>query len=303
KRQASGRPFAALAVQLGAGSLSGTVEVVDKPVYYPALGRITSLNTSAIWSRPLLPIHRTVRLALDAGCAMVQKSYPASNIFLWAPDYFDWTAGLAWRYSSMHASRAYPGLMRGVSVELIADWESAGAALWGISAGGSSQAAEGLFSVRLSGAARLAGSVSFMPGGRRLSNGIDAIPSMRSVPWRSYAEYTSLDTDAPWFVQAEGMACLLRIEAGWIIPLPLMPSIAVRRMTGSIGLRGAGIELSGQPAALSSAFLRLDTDMAILAGLAASVHSVLSVEAAFLFNPEHANGARYKVFLGFSNYY
>jgi hypothetical protein len=37
--------------------------------------------------------------------------------------------------------------------------------------------------------------------------------------------------------------------------------------------------------------------------MSATVHSLFSVEAAFLLNPEHADGARLKLMFGLGNYY
>lgn len=299
----SGRPFMFAAVQLNAGTLSFAVEAGDRPVHYASLGRVSSLRAGSTLYIQRIPLHRMFQASLDAGIAAVQKSYPDSSVFSWTPDYHTWTVGLAFRYSNMHTSRARPGITQGFSLNIGTDYESAGLSLWGLSAGASAEASYWPLSLKATGVSKLAGAVSFMPAARQLSNGTDTIPSMRSTLWGFYAEYSSLKVDSPWFVMAEGSAKLFRLETGWIIPMPLLPSIALRRFTGSLGMRTAALAISGSPAALSSIYARLEADMALLAGMSATVHSLFSVEAAFLLNPEHADGARLKLMFGLGNYY
>lgn len=299
----SGRPFMFAAVQLNAGTLSFAVEAGDRPVQYAFLGRVSSLRTGTSFYLRRIPLHRVFRASLDAGIAAVQKNYADSSVFSWVPDYRTWTVGLAFRYSNMYSSRARPGITQGFSLNIGVDYESASSSLWGLSFGASAEASYWPFSFETSGVSKLAGAASFMPAARQLSNGTDTIPSMRSLAYKPYAEYASLKADSPWFVMAEGSAKLFRFETGWIIPMPLLPSIAVRRITGSLGMRTAALAISSSPAALSSVYAGIEADMALLAGMSATVHSLFSVEAAFLLNPEHADGARFKLIFGLSNYY
>jgi hypothetical protein len=63
-------------------------------------------------------------------------------------------------------------------------------------------------------------------------------------------------------------------------------------------VRGAGLEIDGTPSVLCSAFACAEFDLAILAGMAATSHTMFSVEAAWAFMAQNAGGSALHINIG-----
>jgi hypothetical protein len=64
------------------------------------------------------------------------------------------------------------------------------------------------------------------------------------------------------------------------------------------GVRGAGLEIDSTPSALCSAFARVEFDLAILAGMVATSHTMFSVEAAWAFMAQKVGGSPLHINIG-----
>jgi len=150
------------------------------------------------------------------------------------------------------------------------------------------------------GAIAPAGGVVFTPAERYLETGGSYWLSAANLPYPEYREYRDFWNPSAWYVYGETQYRLFSLEAGWgwILRLPFMPSFALRRVVGNLGLRGAGLDIDGKPSLLSSAFATVDFDYALLAGLAAETHTHLTVEAAWAFQASRTGVAPFSMSIG-----
>jgi hypothetical protein len=297
---ATQRPALSAEVQLAAGAWRFRVNAADQGVAASSVARRTSGGAMLTWARSLLPSFRSLSVNLHAAFAGVQNNYAAGGFFNLAPDYSAWATGLGLDFSSAYDSRTPPYDTLGFSLSGAIDYESASVAGFGGISLSASASLKGRLRASVYGAVAPAGGVAFAPAARYLvSKGISML-SAADVPYPEYREYRSFLTPSAWYVFGEAQYRLFSLEAewGWILRLPFMPSFALRRIVGNLGLRGAGLDIGGRPSLLSSAFAAVDFDCAVLAGLAAEAHAHFTVEAAWAFQADMANVAPLCISIG-----
>jgi hypothetical protein len=284
------RPAASTELQLGAGAWQFNVSASDQSVLTTPVARKSTLGTTVTWHRTLLPSFRSISANSHAAFAGVQNNYSASGILNVVPDYYAWATGIGLDFSSAYASRKSPYGTLGFSLSGNVEYESASTAGFGGMSLSGSASLKGRFDASLYGAVAPAGGVAFAPAARYLESGGSYVLSAADIPYPVYQEYRSFLNPSPWYVFGEAQYRLFSLETGWHLRLPFMPAFALRRIVGNIGLRGAGLDVSGAPVILSSAFAQADFDFALLAGLAAETHTHFTVEAAWAFQPGKAGG-------------
>jgi hypothetical protein len=294
----TGRPAESIQLQLGTGAWRYNIKASDQSVLTSSIERKSTLGMSFTWNHTLLPGFRSVSANARATFAGVQNNYSASSILNVAPDYYAWVTGLGLNFSSIYSSRRPPYDARGFSLSGAVEYESASVAgFGGISLSGSASL-KGKLGASLYGAVAPAGGVAFAPAARYLESGGVYMLSAADIPYPEYEEYQSFLNPSAWYVFGQAQYRLFSLETGWNLRLPFMPALALRRITGNLGLRGAGLDVSGAPSVLSSAFVQTDLDFALLAGLAAETHTHFTVEAAWAFRPSEAGGTSLHVSLG-----
>lgn len=277
------RPALSTDIQLAAGAWQFNVYASDQGVLTSPVARKSTLGSTFVWTRTLLPSFRSLSADLHAAFAGVQSNYSADGFFSVAPDYYAWVTGLGLDFSSAYASRRPPYDTLGFSLSGTIEYESASAAGFGGISLSASASLKGRLGASIYGAVAPAGGVAFAPAVRYLESGGSSMLSAADLPYPKYLEYQSFLNPSAWYVFGEAQYRLFSLEAGWVLRLPFMPSLALRRITGNLGLRGAGLDISGNPPLLSSAFAQADFDFALLAGLAAETHTHFTVEAAWAF--------------------
>lgn len=86
------------------------------------------------------------------------------------------------------------------------------------------------------------------------------------------------------------LAAVEALAATEPIQLPLLPSVALRRLNFRTGVRVASLESDGIPVFPASAYIRAEADAALLAGMAARAHLLFFAEAAIAFDRARAGG-------------
>ena len=285
----SWRPALSAEVRLAVGAWQFNVYASDQGqgiLFFPVpIGRKSTLGSMFVWTHTLLPSFRSFSVDLHTAFAGVQNNYSTDGFFDMAPDYYTWATGLGFKVSSAHASHRPPYDPLGGELSGTIEYESASAAGVGGISLSASASLRGRLSVSGYGAIAPAGGVVFAPAERYLETGGSYWLSAADLPYPEYREYRDFSNPSAWYVFGETQYRLFSLETGWgwILRLPFMPSFALRRVVGNLGLRGAGLDIDGKPSLLSSAFAAVDFDYALLAGLAAETHTHLTVEAAWAF--------------------
>ena len=135
-------------------------------------------------------------------------------------------------------------------------------------------------------------SLAFLPAGRLITSFSGIIGSALLPPYPIFKEYANTFALSPWYLSAEATATLLDLELwGKMGPLrlPFLPSLGLRRIVFRGGLRAAAFE-SETVAFPASAFLRMESDAALLAGMIAEAHLSIMAEASYAFTTSLPGG-------------
>lgn len=284
------RPIAAASLHLATGAWRLGISASDQAVPTLPAARRSSAGASLLWHRTFAPTFRSVSANLYTAYAGVQSVYLLSDVFRPAPDYSTWGAGASIRYESLYASREPPHGSIGCSIAGRAEYDlSSAAGFGGVSLTGE-VSLKSVVSAAFYGAVAPLGGVAFAPGIRFLEHSGSGRISALDIPYPEFSEYRNFLPLSNWYVFGELQARVLNIELGTVLRLPLLPSLGVRRVTGNIGLRAAGLDIAGSPGTLSSAYAQIIFDTAILAGMGGATHSRLTLEAAWAFQPDKADG-------------
>ncbi|MFZ5860271.1 MAG: hypothetical protein ACOYVH_06005, partial [Spirochaetota bacterium] len=261
-------------------------------------GRVSSVSAVLKWERSFVPLFRSLSADLHGIFAGFQDAYPLAEVFQLSPDSTSWAIGLDAQYQSLYRSRKPPYDQYGFSLAAGADYEVASRSGFGGMSLGGSITVPGRVGLSAYGAYAPFGGVAFSPALRLLASGSSIMPSAVQAPYPSYREYSSLISLSNWYAFGEVDVRLFSIEAGWMLRMPLSPSWALRRIIGRAGVRGAGLEIDSKPSALCSAFARVEFDLAILAGMVATSHTIFSVEAAWAFMAQKVGGSPLHINIG-----
>jgi hypothetical protein len=292
------RPSESAHIQLGAGEWHVLFSVADQSVLYASLGRVSSVSAVLKWERSFVPLFRSLSADLHGIFAGFQDAYPLAEVFQLSPDSTSWAIGLDAQYQSLYRSRKPPYDQYGFALAAGADYEVASRSGFGGMSLGGSITVPGRVGLSAYGAYAPFGGVAFSPALRLLASGSSIMPSAVQAPYPSYREYSSLISLSNWYTFGEVDVRLFSIEAGWMLRMPLSPSWALRRIIGRAGVRGAGLEIDSTPSALCSAFARVEFDLAILAGMVATSHTMFSVEAAWAFMAQKVGGSPLHINIG-----
>jgi len=292
------RPSESAQIQIGAGQWHVLFSAADQSILYASLGRVSSLSAGLKWEHSFVPIFRTISADLHGTYAGFQDEYPLAGVFQLSPDSTSWAIGLDAQYQSLFKSHRPPYDQYGFALAAGVDYEVASrSGFGGLSIDGSIKV-PGRVGFSAYGAYAPFGGVAFSPALRLLVSGTSIMPSAVQAPYPGYREYSTLISLSNWYAFGEVDLRLFSIEAGWVLRMPLSPSLGLRRIIGRAGVRGAGLEIDGTPSVLCSAFARAEFDLAILAGMAATSHTMFSVEAAWAFMAQNSGGSALHINIG-----
>ena len=292
------RPATSITLRLATSLWQFGLLASDQAVSTLPIARKSSLGASISWRHALVPTYRIISANLYGACVGVRNNYPLSDVFVISPDYGTYSIGFSAGYASLFSSREPPYIERGFSSVVRAEYElSNGGGFGGVSVSGS-LSRKGILSISLYGSLAPFGGVAFSPGLRFIEYAGNSRISSADLPYPEYAEYREYLSQSNWYAFGEAQALLFNIEIGSMVQLPFLPSLGIRRVTGNIGLRASGLDISGAPGILSSAFARATADTAILAGLGGATHTKLILEAAWAFQPVYAGGYPFHISVG-----
>jgi hypothetical protein len=250
-----------------------------------------------------MPTFRSISTEIHARYGGVQKKYSEQGLFYLVPDYCAWVAGAGVDFDSLSSSYKPPYNPSGISLKSGIEYEGANSSNFGgLSISGSIYLGESTIADRIGasiyGAWTPTGGVAFSPAARYLEYAGSYEFSVADIPYPAYKEYEACSELSSWYLYGEIKARLFSLELNWIMSHLVAPSFALRRISMSSGLRGAGLEIDNAPCLLSSAFLQADFDCALLSGLAAVTHMHLTLEAAWAFQADKASGQPFKFSVG-----
>ncbi|MDX9826144.1 MAG: hypothetical protein RBT73_00185 [Spirochaetia bacterium] len=262
--------------------------------------RLLGLGLNYEYYMRLLPLQRFLWTGCSASLAGLDTAPELRNYFSPDPDYLSLGAGLRLGYSDQYSLPFFPFNLKGMQASVGADYETVSGLADGFSLSGSLKLALPRPSVQLSlyGAYSLEEELVFSPAGRFFNHAGNLYPSALVAPYPSYSEYSGLDTRSPWYGYGELSVRLFSISP-WkrmgVLRMPWLPAWTIGGLHMRAGLRAAAMNKGSSAVLASSAFLSLEMELALLAGLAAEGRLVLALEAAWAFdkllsggNPLHA---------------
>lgn len=251
--------------------------------------RLMGLGLGYEYRLRLLPLQRMLWTALSANFAgMDAQPEPQSYFF---PDlgYLSLGAGIQFGYSDQYSQPYFPFDPQGLQAFLGGDYEELPGLAKGFSLSGRFKLSLPHPALQLSlfGAYGLQEELVFSPAGRFFRYSGALYPSALPAPYPYYAEYASLDSRSPWYGYGELSLRLFSIKP-WkrlgALKMPWLPSWTIGGLSMRGGLRAAALAIGSSLAFPSSAFLSLELQLALLAGLAAEGRLVLGFEAAWAFD-------------------
>ena len=288
------KPATSIAFQLSAGAWRFELSAWDQGVFAFPVARISALEGALHWGHALIPTFKSISTEIHARYGGVQNKYSEQGLFYLVPDYCAWVAGAGVEFDSLSSSYKPPYNPSGISLKSGIEYEGANSSNFGgLSISGSIYLGESTIAERIGasiyGAWTPTGGVAFSPAARYLENAGNYEFSVADIPYPAYKEYEACSDLSSWYLYGEIKARLFSLELNWIMSHLFAPSFALRRISMSSGLRGAGLEIDNTPSLLSSAFLQADFDCALLSGLAAVTHMHLTLEAAWAFQADKAD--------------
>lgn len=257
--------------------------------------RILGLGLDYEYYQRLLPLQRALWTTLSAQLAGLDaKPEPRSFI---SPDldYLSLGASLRLGYSDQYSQPFFPFDPKGAQAFLGADYEEIPGLAKAISLSGRLRISFMRPALRLTihGAYALQKPLVFSPAGRFFQYSGDLYPSALAASFPYYAEYASLDSRSPWYGFGELSLRLFSLKP-WrflgIVKMPWLPSWTLGGLSLRGGFRAAALSIGPSLAFPSSAFVNLEMQLALLAGLAAEGRLVLDLEAAWAFDALLAGG-------------
>ncbi|MCE1196098.1 hypothetical protein LWX53_06330, partial [bacterium] len=266
--------------------------------------RVTVLRLAHAFWHSFVPQQNSLWTNAYAQFAGLQSGYAIDDFFAPAYGYTSFAGGAAAGFTTLGKEPFAPFDQRGLSFQAGADGEllpGIGRAI-ALKAALTLAAAHPGLRLSLYGAWSPDESALFSPAGRSVASGGTAYLSALSIPYPSYGEYAAMGGGSPWYAFAEASARLAAVEL-WKKPgpidMPLIPAWAIRRLSLFGGLRGALLEHSGSLAAPTSAFARVEAEVALLAGLAPMTALSAQFEAAWAFDASLAGGGALHLSYGF----
>ncbi len=297
------KPATSIAFQLSAGAWRLELSAWDQGVFASPVARISALEGALRWGHALIPTFRSISTEIHARYGGVQDRYSEHGFFYLAPDYFAWVAGAGVEFDSLSSSYKPPYDPSGISLKSGIEYEGANSSNFGgLSISGSIYLGESTIADRIGASIYAAwtptGGVAFSPTARYLEYAGNHEFSVADIPYPAYKEYKACPDLSSWYLYGEIKSRLFSLELNWVMRRLFAPSFALRRISISSGLRGAGLEIDNAPSLLSSAFLQSDFDCALLSGLAAVTHMHLTLEAAWAFQADKADGQPFHFSVG-----
>lgn len=298
-------PEEALDLSLLLGGQSLTLAASDRAAGAQASPtRVTVLRLSHAFWHSFVPLQNTVWTNASAQFAGLQSGYAIDDFFAPAYGYTSFAGAVAAGFTTLGEEPFAPFDQRGVSLQAGTDGEilsGIGRAV-ALKAALSLAAAHPGLRLSLYGAWSPDESALFSPTGRSVASGGAGYLSALSIPYPAYGEYAALGGGSPWYAYAEASARLATLEL-WKKPgpiaMPLVPAWAIRRLSLFGGLRGALLEHSGSLVAPTSAFVRAEAELALLAGLAPQTSLSAQFEAAWALDAALAGGTALSLSYGF----
>ncbi len=243
----------------------------------------------------LLPVNRRFWTSAAASFAGLDEGYTVADYIFPNFDYRSAGGSVAAGYSSMRALPFAPFDRQGIAFSGGSDYEILPGTVSAFSFSGALSFAIPRPAAKLSfyGAWTPSNELLFHPMGRYYAVGGAYYSSALSAPYPDYKEYALMGSGSPWYGFGELAARIATFElweAIGPISMPFLPSWAIRRVSFWGGLRAALLEQAGLPVLPYSAFARMETDLAVLAGLAAEAHIALNIEASWAFSSALSGG-------------
>ncbi len=243
----------------------------------------------------LLPVNRRFWTSATASFAGLDEGYTVADYIFPDFDYRSAGGSVAAGYSSMRSLPFAPFDRQGIALSGSGDYEVLPGTVSAFSFSGALSFAIPRPAAKLSlyGAWTPSNELLFHPMGRYYAVGGAYYSSALSAPYPDYKEYALMGAGSSWYGFGELAARIATFElweAIGPIPMPFLPSWAIRRVSFWGGLRAALLEQAGLPVLPYSAFARMETDIAVLAGLAAEAHIALNIEASWAFSSTLSGG-------------
>jgi hypothetical protein len=257
--------------------------------------RIMGLGLDYEYYLRLLPLQRALRTALSAQLAGLDAKPELRSYFSPDLDYLSLGASLRLGYSDQYSQPSFPFDPKGGQAFLGADYEDVPGLAKAISLSGRLRVSflRPALQLSLHGAYSLQKPLVFSPAGRFFEYSGDLYPSALAASFPYYAEYAGLDSRSPWYGFGELSLRLFSLKP-WrflgIVKMPWLPSWTLGGLSLRGGLRTAALSIGPSLAFPSSAFVNLEMQLALLAGLAAEGRLVLDLEAAWAFDALLAGG-------------
>lgn len=302
----SNTPEAALAISLAVDRQNLSFAVQDGAEFNAQSqesSRISSAVVRHSFTVNMLPVYRRFSVASSASFSGIQDSYSADEFFSPAFTYAAFGGRAALGYSSIRSAPFAPFDEKGLSATGGIEYENLPGIVSALSFSGSMELAFSNPPVALSAYAAFSPEtgLQFLPAGRVYSLSGQPYASSLAASYPVYREYSNIAEGGRWYLFGEAKARIADFEAGSPsrpVKLPFLPSFAVRRVSLWGGFRGAMLESNGDILSPSSAFLRVDTDAAVLAGLAAEGHVKAHLEGAWIFKPSLAGNKFFNIGFG-----
>jgi hypothetical protein len=294
-------------IQVSAGWSTFSAMISDEPIAQTPPRMPVRLSRLALeYQRMLLlnPLYSRGTLSAYAFFAGIDDGYALADYF--KPDYQYSSTGFSIRtgYSSRRSEVFAPFDPIGFSVSCGFELERLKNETPSFSLSSSmTLAPQDLpISVGIYGALSLSDTLRFLPAQRRIITTNGNLPSALSPPFPAYREYADIDAGSPWYIFGQASFRIWNIELAHRfspIALPFLPSLAFRRATFRGGYRLAALESASVPITPMSAFLRIDLNAAVLAGLATEANLECYAEMSYALSDSLPGGGAIYMDFGF----
>ncbi len=278
------------------------LELSARDSYSPgALGkgfyRVMGLGVDYEYYLRLLPLQRLLWTGISGSIAGMDDQPTLQKYFAPDLDYLSMGTSLQLGYSDQYSLPFFPFDPKGVQASLAVDYESLSSLADGASFSGRFKLSFPRPALQLSlfGAYSLDDQLVFAPAGRFFLQSSDLYPSALAAPYPYYTEYARLDSRSSWYGFGELLVRFFSVspwKALGVLRMPWLPAWTIGSLGLSGGFRAAALSLGSTLAFPSSAFLSLEIQLALLAGLAAEGRLVLDIEAAWAFDSLLSDGDR-----------
>jgi hypothetical protein len=260
--------------------------------------RVLGLGLDYEYYHRFLPLQRLLWTGLSGTVAGMDATPSLARYFTPALDLLSMGASFRLGYSDQYRTPFSPFDPRGAQASLSTDYESLLGLADGLSLSGRFSFAlphPGL-TFALYGVYSMNDELVFAPAGRFFHHDGTLYPSALAAPYPYYTEYATLDSRSGWYgfgVLSVRFFSISPWKSLGVVKMPWLPAWTIGNFSLLGGLRAAALNAGSSLAFPSSAFLSLEIQLAVLAGLAAEGRLVFDLEAAWAFDKLLSGGDRF----------